>query len=61
MTGGGTTTPDAHDGRLQQGKIMAAMEPAHHITTWSFLVNTVFASELEPITCGEGHSILLLL
>ena len=33
MTGGGTTTPDTHDGRMQQGKTKTT---TNHITIQSF-------------------------
>ena len=36
MTRGGTTTPDAHDGRVQKGKAKTTAKPAHHVTIRSF-------------------------
>ena len=36
MTGGGTTTPDAHDDRVQKGKAKMGAKPAHHIAIRSF-------------------------
>jgi len=36
ITGGRTTTPDAHDGRLQKGKTKTVVKPTHHLTIGSF-------------------------